>query len=96
MRAQGREQGGGRRALAIRRRDRDLLSLAGIEDAGGVAVLTVTADTGFVRRGERMPLFLEPDEEREWLDGGLDAGRLAAILGRPRSSAELSVAPAAG
>jgi hypothetical protein len=94
VRALGREQSGGRPALAIRRGDRDVLSLAGIEDAGGVAVLTVAADSRFGRRGQRMPLILEPDEEREWLDGGLDAGRLAAILARPRSFAELSVLPA--
>ncbi|HEY2703379.1 MAG TPA: SOS response-associated peptidase family protein [Candidatus Dormibacteraeota bacterium] len=94
VRALGREQGGGRPALAIRRGDRDVLSLAGIEDAGGVAVLTVAADSRFGRRGQRMPLILEPDEESEWLDGGLDAGRLAAILARPRSFAELSVLPA--
>jgi hypothetical protein len=42
-----------------------------------------------------MPLFLEPDEEGEWLDGGLDPGRLSTILGRSRSSAELSVLPVA-
>ncbi|MDB5064040.1 MAG: hypothetical protein JWM18_474 [Chloroflexi bacterium] len=95
VRARGREQRGGRPALAIRRGDRDVLSLAGVEDAGGVAVVTVAADPRLGRSSERMPLFLEPDEEGEWLDGGLDPGRLSAILGRPRSSAELSVLPVA-
>jgi hypothetical protein len=96
VRARGRERRGGRPALAIRRGDGDVLSLAGVEGAGGVAVVTVVADPRLERRSERMPLLLEPDEEREWLDGGLDTVRLSAILGRPRSSAELSVLPVGG
>jgi hypothetical protein len=95
VRTRGRERRGGRPALALRRADRDVLSLAGVEDAGGVAVVTVAADPRLERSSERMPLFLEPDEEGEWLDGGLDVARLSALLGRSRSSAELSVLPVA-
>jgi putative SOS response-associated peptidase YedK len=95
---------GGQQPLRLRRDDRDVLCLAGVwdrrpdpvsgEETAGVTILTVEADAGMRRRGDRMPLALDPEEEEPWLDGVLDAGGLSAILGRPRSSAELSVSAA--
>jgi putative SOS response-associated peptidase YedK len=93
---------GGGPALSVRRHDRDVLCLAGVWERGrdpvtgaeltGVAVLTVDADARMRRRGPRMPLALDPDEEADWLDAAIDLDRLSAILTRPRSSLELSVA----
>jgi putative SOS response-associated peptidase YedK len=88
--------------LSLRRHDRDVLCLAGVcdrrpdpvtgEEVAGVALLTVEADARMRRRGARMPLVLDSDEEGDWLDAALGVERLAAILVRPRSSVELSVA----
>ncbi len=99
-----RRDGGDRRSpkqpFHITRDDGELFSFAGLwsiwhGDDDRVlrtcTILTTAANSAIAPLHDRMPVILDPEGEREWLDTSTPAPRLSQILsGLPSSSTELS------
>lgn len=102
-RRQGRERGGaggrsgrqgGPQPFYFRRKDGDLLALAGLwelwRDAGGLwlatcSVVTTDATEPVAEIHDRMPVVLDPEHWEEWLDpDSLDAAGAEELVSRPQ------------
>ena len=79
------------RPFAVQARDRSILSVAGVREGDAFAILTTAANSAMEKIHPRMPVILDTDGERLWLDPACrDVVRLQSLM-KPCSASTITL-----